>query len=446
MDFITEMTNTMRTMCTEITGSAARSQPAKPIKVEIDSFSGDQDRAADWLQEFNLRAANNGWSDDQKAQNAMFKMKGSAKDWQFTTWPGVTPTWDEFCNEFEDHFYPTANRIALQLKVAQMSKRKDENYQTLMNRVRRAVMKAFPNASEVDICQYVLNALVHDKIYQSIIGCEEVRKLNNRLKAVDAAEKMSSKRTDKTDELSKPRSRKWVTPLESRETGRRSDKPLEAQESTPRREDRPTRINYDKLRCANCGQMGHSFRRCDKPKDDERIDRNMAKYRQRLIAKRLVIDGVESEPVDWITWCEEQYALEPESTSSEDEEETQEGFQVVEEIRQGRVITRSVRHPPERVLYIKKDKSLDPITPIDVSGQSTEGLVDSGSNCTMVDETMVEQISQKPYKLGGSRITTITGEDMGLKRVYKDLEFKLKDRIFKVNTIIGKNMEPKVLL
>ena len=125
---------------------------------------------------------------------------------------------------------------------------------------------------------------------------------------------------------------------------------------------------------------------------------------------------------------------------------TPETFQVPDELRQSRIITRNVTTPLENVLFLNRDPMSDPIVPMGILGHDSEGLVDSGSNCTMVDETEMPYIDQKPYQLGGAKITTITGEDMGLTQVYKDLEMNIGIRKFKVNAIIGHDMNPKVLL
>ena len=98
-------------------------------------------------------------------------------------------------------------------------------------------------------------------------------------------------------------------------------------ESKPKRKYR----DFSKVRCANCGLMGHTFRICKQEKNQETIDRNLAKYKDSWFARQTSMELDEDE--EFTIWAQERYAEEIDSTV----ESVEDDFKAPGDLRQAQL-------------------------------------------------------------------------------------------------------------
>ena len=127
-------------------------------------------------------------------------------------------------------------------------------------RVRRLCRRAFPEAEETEVVYYTIQALRGDRHYVSastqttIDGLQQVLKFADLDDKTDGSKQIQRTKTSKTDVNRSGAQRSAETTFS------------------------PTNRFYDfsKMECANCGNLGHSYRRCAKPQDKAKIDQYLA--------------------------------------------------------------------------------------------------------------------------------------------------------------------------
>ena len=374
------------------------------------------------------------------AQNAVFKLKGSARSWLRAKWGDTTPTWVEFERHFKTEFFPTGNEINLQTQLSLMRKRKDESYQSLLHRIEALARKAYPGVTEMAICQYVRNSLAEDKIHVTLTRLNTLSELSEHLKTIDSTTTGYKEKT-KNENSTKSKPKLDGTSKSEDDSSETRDTPED--DDSVKQEPKPKwKKDYSRMRCANCGNMGHSYHICKQTKNEETINKNLRKYRAEWANRKISIESPEEE--DWTDWAQRQFAEEIESVP-----ETDSGnYQLDVGLRQAqlRIGTTIMNGSLSNISGFNYFVNADPIIRVGINDFTTNALIDCGANCSMVDEKLISSIKDKIFPYDGPKITTISGEDITPTRGYKRLKVQMGNREFEINPVVTKNMSPMLLL
>ena len=208
-------------------------------------------------------------------------------------------------------------------------------------------------------------------------------------------------------------------------------------------------FDFSKMKCANCDEFGHSYRRCSHPANQQKIDRAMKAYvdrRTNLASKQMLAPEVSDIDIDIIKdvqLLELRDDSAEESDDSEsfevDEDEEPEEAQMIKTVRAS--IPKSIKRH-----RVKTDKSYSPETHVRIGGRKVRALVDSGSHCTILDAKLCQYIKDEKYAYDGPRVKSVSGEEITPEFVYPNLAITIGKRTFSADTLISKNLSPPVIL
>ena len=420
---------------------------AKPVLQKTEMFKGELEEGLDWLEDFEVVAANNGWDNDQKAKSARFALQGPAKDWFKGIWPNDPPTWIEFVVAFRREYTPTGYKAALQQKLFATRKEKDETYNDLYLRVRRLCRRAFPEAEETEVVYYTVQALRGDKHFVSAASQTSIDGLQHVLKFADMDAKSDEATKKATESKPKPKQNFFS---QQRQKPTKTDVNRSGAQFTTNMTTTPTYRPFDlsKMKCANCGNLGHSYRRCNKPYNKVKVDRYLAQQLAKTTAnasrQTFWVNNPEID-VDIIQDIENRGAGEDLHL----EEDARAGdFEVEEDSIEENLSVSTVGVGPINVKThrVNTDKTLSPEVYVSINGVKVRSLVDSGSHCTIVDEKACQIIPAEKHRYVGPKLRSVCGELMTPEWVYPQLEITLGKRVFKVDVLVSKDINPPLIL
>ena len=433
----------MRPVLNDSIGNQTTTRPNKPVIQTVDKFNGELDKGLDWLEDFEVVSNNNNWDNEQKARSAIYALNGPAKDWFKGTWRDQHPHWHEFRTAFQEQYTPKGLQATLQNQLFSIQKRKDETYMDCYLRVRRLAGRAFPEASPSDLIIYMARAVTGDRHYTMIANQSNLDGLQMALRTIDTEVRLPFQ----TRPNQPFRARNKQSTITKPTTEKSKPEPTRKAPTEQPRSSKP--FDFSKMKCANCDELGHSYRRCSHPANKQKIDRAMKAYadrRSNLASKQLLAPEESETDIDII---QDVLLLELQDDSAEESEDS-ESFEVDEDDETEEVQTiKTVRTTKQKQIKrhrVRTDKSYSPETHVRIGGRKVRALVDSGSHCTILDAKLCQYIKDEKYAYDGPRVKSVSGEEITPEFVYPNLAITIGKRTFSADTLISKNLSPPVIL
>ena len=295
--------------------------------------------------------------------------------------------------------------------------------------------RADPDHTEADLIVYTAAALNGDRMYIHAASATTVEGLQTCMKVADAEQR----------EVPNWKSNQNPNQNDSRNGSQPNPTPIQGTS------------DFSQMKCANCDTLGHSYRRCKKPFNKNKVDRAMAEIleRNQRFQNRQVLWDYEFDPDIMLDlFVEDNRRKEDENSvqgeeSESDEDMSEEEFEV-ERTHQNQIRAQTiVKNTGKNKIPIHRvttDTSLSPYVTVKIEDLKVRALVDSGSQCTLVDESLCAQINRTKYRYEGPRLLTVSQEDITPEYVYPRLPITIGSQTFKVDTVVSRKMEPKLIL
>ena len=244
-------------------------------KLEPTEFDGTIAEAEDWLRDFNMRAANNNWSDQHKYRCAKAKMKGSAKEWCLLTFQDhndpslslytseVEPSWQEFCEKFLAHFRPAGSEYVLEDQLKTLRKTDSETYTEFAIRFLTFARQANANMPEAKIIFLLKKALEKDPILNSVTHITSIEQIRAALRSVDDIH--FSDRILRKNSTQRPE-------IESGNNNRSSENQILEPKNTQKNRRKWNVSAPELMKCFNCGKNGHRKSECKEPENQKLVE------------------------------------------------------------------------------------------------------------------------------------------------------------------------------
>ena len=470
---------TLVNLCTYMTTCMRPQSTPNPnpsiIKVPVPEFNGKTNPVT-WLCSFKSAASNNNWSDDVKASQAKFHLKGTAASWYNVTFAhlrqpnqgpeDVIAPYHQFLREFENNFKPKDFALAQLNKLHKMKKRPTDNYKAFYHKLMETALDADPMMSESTKLHYIKTALADDPISERFFGLSKLDEIIRVLSDKDEWEKeMQNKTLVPKPVYNSPK--QTPSKYEPKRVFYKAKGDFDLKPNIPKTSGEPKTILGFKDRCVNCEIIGHRVGECKRPRDQDRIKANLDKWRKQQAAAaastKAKIESIETQEIETQESPENEENMtdtytteigEPQhSSDDENDSESDENKSETTEDESQRIKTLRINNTNVQDLSTEDKKFISdlnsnksPGLEIKVEGILTNVLIDTGSCVTVVDYDFAVQRGYKMNAWPSKRLYAVNGLEVTPKFIIRALEFDYKGKKFLIDCAVLTDVKPSIIV
>lgn len=341
--------------------------PIHPI--EPSKYSGDPKKARSWLREYSETCTINGYDNYHKKMRMVAYLTNEAKDWYYSIRKERSDiSWEELQKIFLEDFTSTSTSKELFKILCDARQRKNERPFAFLLRIQRYCYDYNAEMPEKEVVNWCL-----DGLDQNIANTIKSPTPKNARTLNWLKEKL---REWSIDDPEVERQRDRVMQNRNHVSDKANPTPTKPTGQDPYPRKSPSHPNWV---CFNCNGKGHALTQCTRPKDDEAIKKNRARFMDARAGR--FVQHINA-PIENDEQLEKIY----ENDETDIPRENFHGANLVDRSRDILVVDQVIEHLP-------CDGLPKPTLQLKMNNKSVRGRLDCGADMTIIPEHVAKHLN-----------------------------------------------------